>query len=532
MQPHSYNTDTERVDSQRVKSVTTMGWVNYKKPGYSWDKISNLILPDGTVTKQNLNVQFPGSSQGWTDILFDSQFSIIRSRIDGRSENNEPALELSVCVETQHNVTGTVDPNDPSVMLYSNAWDGADLRMGTFSGMRPRLNKIIAIKEMPAGDGEYVEYSFLMRSNKAKATVDGVRPWNGNPGDYFNLFGREAFIGREDSEIRGAILGQPKCWWYTTDEDGEEIQETRDIELHCTVLSDGETVRATKKIPRAYIQQAISDGSYLFTDEVFYTDYNSPGRDFWTHRKAGESGFSSAPSTQSYAQMMYESSDGTGGADNSGGNDAVPPGAPWFRMQTGSNYQRIAIKGFFFDTRSLAGAVDTTATHKIEIPIKEKGADGGQQTNIFSSNGADNWTPTYPSPDNSLSYLPNGYKRELYSSIYGQTALSTAKTYAQITNDSANATSSSSYNEFILNSTGESNINKNGFTKILMTFENWDSRVGGSDPGISTNSNYKTTCWHPDDSKPGLDTGKLNDGARLTATFKQITNPGGFWFMG
>ena len=149
MQPHSYNTDTERVDSQ---------------------------------------------------------FSIIRSSIDGRGENNEPNLELSVCVETQHNVTGTVDPNDPNVMLYSDAWDGADLRMGTFSGMRPRLDKIVVIKEMPAGDGEYVEYSFLMRSNKAKAMVGSVRPWDGNPGDYFNLVGQEAFIARGDSQIRGFFL--------------------------------------------------------------------------------------------------------------------------------------------------------------------------------------------------------------------------------------------------------------------------------------------------------------------------------------
>jgi len=529
MQPHSYNTDTERLDSQRVKSVTTMGWTNYKKPGYSWDKISNLILPDGTVTKQNLSVQFPSSSQGWTDILFDSQFSIIRSSIDGRSENNEPALELSVCVETQHNVTGTVDPNDPNVMLYSDAWDGADLRMGTFSGMRPRLNKIITIKAMPAGDGDYIEYSFLMRSNKAKATVDGVRPWSGNPGDYFNLFGREAFIGREDSEIRGAILGQPKCWWYTTDEDGEEIQETRDIELHCTVLSDGETVRATKKIPRAYIQQAISDGSYLFTDSEYHTDYNGPGRDFWTHRQANQAlgdGWDSAGSLN-YSSMMGTNL-GTGGSDSAGG-DAEPSPAPYFRKNS-TGWFRVTIKGFFFDTRGLTGAVDTTATHKIKIPIKAKGSNGGQQTNIFSSDPSSPsqaWTPTFPSP-NSMSNLTGNPGKYIYSSINGQPPLSTAKTWNNI---KVNGTypNNSSYNEFILNSAGKSNINKNGFTKILMTFENWDSRVSEcSEPGIGTSSNYRITCWHPDSPTGSLS----NHGAELHTTFKQATNPGAFWLMG
>jgi hypothetical protein len=96
----------------------------------------------------------------------------------------------------------------------------------------------------------------------------------------------------------------------------------------------------------------------------------------------------------------------------------------------------------------------------------------------------------------------------------------------------------SSYNEFILNSAGKSNINKNGFTKILMTFENWDSRVSDcSEPGIGTSSNYRITCWHPDDTPPPgqndtTPAAAKNHGAELHTTFKQATNPGAFWLMG
>jgi hypothetical protein len=543
MQPHSYNTDTERLDSQRVKSVTTMGWTNYKKPGYSWDKISNLILPDGTVTKQNLNVQLPGSSQGWTDILFDSQFSIIRSSIDGRSENNEPALELSVCVETQHNVTGTIDPNNPNVMLYSDAWDGADLRMGTFSGTRPRLNKIVAIKQMPPGDSENVEYSFLMRSNTAKAMVGGVRPWYGNVGDYFNLVGQEAFIARGDSQIRGCFLGRPKCWWYTTDEDGEEIQEIRDIELNCVILSDGETVRATKKIPRDYIQQAISDGSYLFTDNDFVTDWPGPGRDFWTNRKISEGGHwgNAVSSTQRYIDMMEEDAHGTGGASNAAGNVGYAKKAPFFQSTSSTslingiskyNYKQIAIKGYYFDTSALSGEVDTSATSTVEIPIKSEGSatSNSAQINIFSSKDlAEEWEIGDPvsmhrdywsgNTDHKLKYI--------YSSIYGQPALSTAKSSFYMSSTDVRQ----SYNTFTLNSAGQSVINKDGFTKILMTFSNWDDRVaGGSDPGLGSTQSRYLICYHPD--YIGSDSNIENDGAKLTTTFKQVTNPGAFWLMG
>ena len=530
MQPHSYNTDTERLDSQRVKSVTTMGWTNYKKPGYSWDKISNLILPDGTVTKQNLSVQLPGSSQGWMDILFDSQFSTIRRSIDGRRENNEPALELSVCVETQHNVTGTIDPNNPNVMLYSDAWDGADLRIGTFSGMRPRLNKIVVIKAMPAGDGEYVEYSFLMRSNKAKATVESARPWNGNVGEHFSLIGQEAFIARGDSQIRGCFLGTPKCWWHTTDEDGEEMVETRDIELHCTVLSDGETVRATKKIPRAYIQQAISDGSHLFTDETFNTDKGNSGRDFWTHRKAGENAFISVGTGQTYADMMGEDSYGSGGSGGQKKTLVYAYQGPCFHGSRGSYYSRVTIKGFYFDTSELTGFVDTSATSKLEIPIYNNASAGTySEVNIFSSKdlGGDEWEVDDPT----LFYLPNSQRKKFYSSIFdssknshlGHTALSTARIAKDLNSHETNV--NDSYNDFVLNSAGESNINKNGYTRILMTFSNWDSRVGGSE-SVWMGGNFKhfLYCWHPDHSS--------NVGAKLTTVFKQAINPGAFWLMG
>ncbi len=528
MQPHSYNTDTERVDSQRVKSVTTIGWTNYKKPGYSWDKISNLILPDGTVTKQNLNVQLPGSSQGWTDILFDSQFSTIRRRTEGGTgENNEPALELSVCVETQHNVTGTIDPNNPEVMLYSEAWDGADLRMSTSSGMRPSLNKIIEIKEMPAGDGDYIEYSFLMRSNKAKAMVENARPWNGNVGEHFSLIGQEAFIARGDSQIRGCFLGVPKCWWYTTDENGEAVIQNRDIEMHCVILSDGETVRATKKIPRAYIQQAISDGSHLFTDETFNTDRGSSGRDFWTHRKAGENGFVNVPGWQTYADMMGEYSYGNGGAENNKSGQVYSYHGPYFWGTRYSGYIRVTIKGFYFDTSGLTGEVDTSATSTFQLPIYENRTAGNGQVNIFSSKdlGVDEWEVGHQT----MYYLTYSKKKKFYSSIFdssrnsqlGHTALSTARLARGLTMHSTNA--NLSYNTFVLNSAGESNINKNGSTRILMTFSNWDSRVGGSESQLPSSFKNYIYCWHPDHSS--------NVGSKLTTVFKQPINPGGFWFM-
>lgn len=569
MQPYSYNMDAERIDSQRVKTSTTIGWRNYRKPGYGWQRISNLILPDRTITKQNFNIQLPESSQGWLDILFDSQFSQIRYNIDHRRENREPSFELSICAETQHNVTGHIDPNNPEVMVYANAWDGVDLLYHSLSGTRPSFRKIFHIKEMPAGDGEYVEYSFLLRSNQAKTFVDGERPWDGNPGENFTLSGKEAFIARGDSQVRGCFIGSPKCWWDSIDEEGEPTIITKDIEVHCSILPDRETVRVTKRIPRSYIQQALSSGSTLSTDTEFHADMQGANRHFWVARRQVN-----GQDKLSYDDMMdwnhsHYKNKGTGSNlkilnfAGSESTSATPPKAPRFHKFTGSasnpNWESVVVMMFFFDTTpdgesGLAGEPDSGAENSFTFHLHSKSGTSASEPylNIYKSDddifGASPFSVHAAGSKNPNGINVNawhGDRSYLYRSIgTGDTSGSDAASHnastaqngaplcdspvlaetASYTNDknfiSSNATTLN------LNSAGRDAINKNDITKIMMTFSDWDSRVGGSDPAGTSAIDVYLRLWHPGYSASNY------DGAELVTTFKQISNPGGFWFMG
>jgi hypothetical protein len=560
--------DAERLDSQRVKTSTTIGWRNYRKPGYGWQRISNLILPDRTITKQNFNVQLPESSQGWLDILFDSQFSQIRYNIDHRRENREPSFELSICAETQHNVTGHIDPNNPEVMVYANAWDGVDLLYHSLSGTRPSFRKIFHIKEMPAGDGEYVEYSFLLRSNQAKTFVDGERPWDGNPGENFTLSGKEAFIAKGDSQVRGCFIGSPKCWWDSIDEEGEPTTITKDIEVNCSILSDRETVRVTKRIPRSYIQQALSSGSTLSTDTEFHADTQGANRHFWVARRQSQSN----QNQLSYEDMMdwnhdhyrYESTS-TGRRIHdfpaSETSSSTPPKAPRFHKFSGyKNWESVIVMMFFFDTfddglAGLAGEPDPGAENSFTFHLY--GKDGASASepylNIYKSDDDIFGAPPFSvhaagnkNPNGNPIGSWHGDRRYLYRSIgTGNTSGSNAASHNAYTAqngaplcDSPVLVNSASYTTnkdhissnattLNLNSAGRDAINKNDITKIMMTFSDWDSRVGGSDPagGTSEIDGY-VRLWHP------YYGGSNYDGAELVTTFKQVSNPGGFWFMG
>jgi hypothetical protein len=205
-------------------------------------------------------------------MLFNSAFSM-RRYVDERNGNNpEPAFGLQMAVETQRNVAGHIDESRPWQVLYSNAWDAADLRLGLWHGRAARIEKVVDIHSMPSGSTPFVEYSFLLKSSTAKIwtgkTLD-VRPWTGRPGEAVSLYNGEAFIARLDSWTRGAMLRKPIAWYYKAD--GTRVDTPIEVRFTITAL---ETVRATKRIPRSLIAAALAAGSHLYTDATFTPDAN------------------------------------------------------------------------------------------------------------------------------------------------------------------------------------------------------------------------------------------------------------------
>ena len=371
LEPHYINADRELLPNNRVRNVFSVAPVNYTKQGDSWHKIDTSIGGDRTVTKFPASVEFPSSSQGWTNLSFDSGFSIRRKTLlDGDGTNAEPDFEMSLSVETDHNVTGVIGQDgDGSRITYADAWDGADLILGAKRGKSTRIEKLVRINSMPSGSSEFVTYSFRLRSSQARIWVGenyDQRPWDGSAGRTAELLGGSAFVARSDSEIRGAILDTPSCW-YTSD-DGQIVREP--VRVTFEIQSDLETVVATKHVPRSMIASAVAAGVPLYTDATFKTD--DPGATGTDHVAywSGADTFANA-----------KAASGTGWSDQYMGYE----NAWWISSGgTSSYWDRIQRCFIFFDTSAASGTVTDA-----EIDVHYHGASDNftlfSGTNIYGS---------------------------------------------------------------------------------------------------------------------------------------------------
>lgn len=287
MTPYTWNADREIITPTQFRSVIGGGWRNFIRRGYTWQSINPEIQSDLTCTAFPGNVQFAASSQDWSDICIDGTFSMKRHVLEGNGHNAEPEFQMSLAVEAQHNVTGHISETNPTQMIYPNAWDSADLKLGIWQGRSARIEKVVDIHTMPPGDSEFIEYSFLVRSSTAQVLAGpnhDISPWDNG---HAELNGSDAFVALKGSELRGTVLRTPVAWYY---ENGEMVRVP--VRVTFDILADGETVRATKFIPRSLISTALAAGSHLYTDATFNPDGNpeSTTMDGYTFRQGPSDG--------------------------------------------------------------------------------------------------------------------------------------------------------------------------------------------------------------------------------------------------
>jgi len=251
-------------------------------------------------------------------------------------DNSEPEFCMSLAVETDHNVTGHIDEDRPGQIVYPSAWDSADLRLGIWHGRSARIEKVVDINSMPPGDSEFIEYSFLVRSSTAQVLAGpehNISPWDDG---HAELNGSDAFVALTGSQLRGTVLRTPVAWYYA----GSKMVRVP-VRVTFDVQGDGETVRATKHIPRSLIATALGAGSHLFTDATFTPDASpeSNSVDGFVMRNVG--------SGETWANMRGGT--GTYLEDNSSSTSCV-------NVQCDSNtnkFDQIRRAFYFFDTSSI-----------------------------------------------------------------------------------------------------------------------------------------------------------------------------------
>ena len=369
----TWNADQVSLGGRQYRTSLGVGWRNYKRSGL-WLPINTDVQSDRTITSFPGNVEFPISAQGWTTIVCDHDFSIKRKIDEGNANNSEPELSMELQVLAQHNVTGTINPDDPSQRLYENAWDTADLLLGVYHGRAARIQKIIKIKSMPSGSGD-IQYQFKIRSSQAKVFVGpnfDQRPWNGNPSETATVDGSPIFIASGDSQIRGSLMKTPVCWWF---ENGE--RQVRNVSIDFVIESDGETVTATKNIPRAYVTQALAAGSALYTDATFTPDA-SP-------ETTSVDGLAADTSNNlTWANLLLEPGSYSPDSESTS-NMGVSPSA------TSNQYEYYRHLFFLFDTSSIgSGQTVDSATLALWWDNQRINGSLGLSSQIYSSSPASN----------------------------------------------------------------------------------------------------------------------------------------------
>ena len=449
--PYGWNTDSLRLDSLRINNLISIGWRNFRKKGISWTPIDTSIESDFSVSSFPASIQFTKKSKGWSKLLFDSSFSIKRHIEEPNTEafNSEPEFSMSLKVETDKNVSGRIDENKPNSIIYENAWDGSNLRMGLWRGATTRIEKVVEILKEPQGSSEFIEYSFSIRFKGGKVSRKGglgkeVRL--GILGDALELEDERLFIPLRDSQLRGTILNSPVCWWY--DSEGEIVK--RPIKIIFQSLGNNEIIRCTKYIPRIYIREALAAGSYLRTDATFTPDADpeTSSMDFWTQRSIAN---------QTWTQLSTGNGTGASASNTSG----------YIRMRsdtTTDRYNLLNRANFFFDTTSLSGLVtDSTLKFYIFSFADPNPPLWSSAINIYGSNSTNVTAPTITD----------------FQAVQS-TPLATAI--------SAGSLNTSGYNTFTLNTAGKASIDTAGLSRFVAILSTYDLDV--STPTWSSNKNH------------------------------------------
>lgn len=346
-------------------------------------------------------------------------------------DNSEPEFCMSLAVETDHNVTGHIDEDRPSQIVYPGAWDSADLRLGIWRGRSARIEKVVDITSMPAGDSEFVDYSFLVRSSTAQVLAGpdhNISPWNNG---HAELIGAGAFVALTGSQLRGMVLRTPVAWYYVN---GEMVRVP--VTVSFDIQADGETVRATKHIPRSLIADALAVGSHLFTDATFVPDASPEiygcdgqtrrnGAESWSAKRDGDGLYAGDASSSEVIQLSMHS--------------------------TTNNYDMIKRIFSWTDTSSIgAGQVIDSGDWAFTTSNVNSGS-LGMEVNICGSTSS-----------NTTSVAAADYQTASFSPLYSDTSIT--------------ATSAGTFtrNSLTLNQDGKDAVNVTGLTRFCLGCSNYD----------------------------------------------------------
>lgn len=375
--PTFWNTLTKFNGKSRTSKVSA-GQVAYKKRGYAWDSVVTDVESDLTTTKFPGSIQFPRNAQDWLEAEFNGEYSAKRQVTEGNWQNSEDAFVMRMRADCPTNSVGIIHPNKPWQVIYYNAFgQGQNLIYGHWHGKTSRLEHVIEITEMPAGDSEYLTYDFYIQSEDATTFVGqnfDQRPWAGNSGDGATVQGFSVFLakGSDHTTIRGAVLRKPVCWWANLD----GTTTIKDVRVDVVIQPDGITVKATKYILRSDIAEALAQGSPYRADVTFYPDPH--------------------PETVTVDGIVRGSSQGTwatliGGVANFA-DDSGASGDLLVQATTTSNvYEQYRHMFFGFDTSSIgAGQTVDSATLRLNFDNQRSINSLGLSSQIYTSSPASN----------------------------------------------------------------------------------------------------------------------------------------------
>lgn len=375
--PTFWNTLTRYNGKSRTSRVSA-GQVAYKKRGYAWGSIVTDVESDFTATKFPGSIQFPRNAQDWLDAEFNGEYSAKRQITEGNWSNSEDAFVMRMRADCPTNSTGIIHPDKPWQVIYYNAFgQGQNLIYGHWHGRVSRLEHVIEITEMPAGDSEYLTYDFYIQSNDATAFVGqnfDQRPWAGNSGDGATVQGFDVFLAKGDdpATIRGAVLRKPVCWW--TNLDGTYTQ--KNIRVDVVIQDDGITVKATKYVLRADIAEALAQGSVYRADFTVSPD-SSP-------EATTVDGIVRGSSQGSWATLI-------GGVANYVDDSSASGDLLVQATATSNVYEQYRHIFFGFDTSSIgAGQQVDSATLRLKIDNQRSINSMGLSSQIYTSSPASN----------------------------------------------------------------------------------------------------------------------------------------------
>ena len=440
MTPLTWNHDRELILPDKYQHSIGVGWRNYLDSGV-WKTINTAIANDRTVTAFPGSVRFPLTAQGDMTTNFNHKFSMKRKIDEGNDYNPDDELAMSVRVLSDSNPTGHIDDNGYE-MVYPNAWPNADLRLGVRHGRAARIEKIVEIHSMPAGDSQYITYQFEVTSPLAKLYAGpghSHRPWSGNSGSSANLNGSSAFIALGDSPHRGAVIKTPKCWYFMPD--GSKVE--KNVRVNFVVKNDLETALATKYILRSDIQEALDNGSALFTDATFQPDA-SPETSSCDGRLTVQS-----VSSRSWSSMLGTTASSV--ADNVGSVSYEPA---VYCTSTTNQFTSMMWSHYGFDTSSIgAGQEVTVATFRIS------GVGGTTSNNTYTGDPLFDWTFGASSPASNTALATTDFS-SLGSALFLDTSI--------VKDDFEPGPVTNTYT---LNATGRLHIDMEGVTNFGLAIE-------------------------------------------------------------